>query len=125
MQVGALEILSLQIEAVAAFRLQALHEGPLRIGRCQTCISHASLSRRSSAAWQERPTGPSGEASALRQGFAPLPANAYLMAAPRQPFWRSKAAIWRQLAEEIGGDFVDGGFFREDKVEARAGEWTV
>lgn len=33
--------------------------------------------------------------------------------------------IWRQLAGELQGQFVDGGFWKEDKVEARWDSWTI
>lgn len=40
-------------------------------------------------------------------------------------FGPSKEEIWRQLAQEIGGEFVDGGFWKKDRVEARHQEWTL
>ncbi len=43
----------------------------------------------------------------------------------RQLFGPSKAEIWRQLAQEVGGQFVEGGFFGRDKVVVRAGEWSL
>ena len=33
--------------------------------------------------------------------------------------------IWRQLAGELQGQFVAGGFWKEDKVEARWEGWTI
>ena len=33
--------------------------------------------------------------------------------------------IWRQLAGELQGQFVDGGFWKEDKVEARWESWII
>lgn len=43
----------------------------------------------------------------------------------RRMFGPSKKEIWRQLSEETGARFVDGGFARADKVQATHGEWTV
>jgi hypothetical protein len=43
----------------------------------------------------------------------------------RNIFGPSKEEIWRQFSSEIGGDFIDGGFWRGTKVEARVKEWTV
>jgi hypothetical protein len=40
-------------------------------------------------------------------------------------FGASREEVWKQLCAEIGADFVDGGFWKGDKVQARAGEWTV
>jgi len=37
----------------------------------------------------------------------------------------SKAEIWKQLAADVGGQFVAGGAFKADKVQASHGEWTV
>ena len=41
--------------------------------------------------------------------------------------WRKqqKDAAWRQFANEIGAEFIDGGFFRSSKVQAHIKEWTV
>jgi len=43
----------------------------------------------------------------------------------RTLFGDSKEEIWRQLAEEIQGTFVDGGFWNQDKVEAHYGDWKL
>jgi hypothetical protein len=40
-------------------------------------------------------------------------------------FGPSRAEIWRQLSEEVGGRYVEGGFWKGDKVEATHGEWIV
>jgi hypothetical protein len=40
-------------------------------------------------------------------------------------FGPSKKEVWRQLSDQIGGRFVDGGMWKGDKVEATHGEWTV
>jgi hypothetical protein len=40
-------------------------------------------------------------------------------------FGPSREAVWRQLSEEIGARYVDGGFWKGDKVQATHGEWTV
>jgi hypothetical protein len=43
----------------------------------------------------------------------------------RELFGVCRETIWRQLAAEIGASFVDGGFWKGDKVEATHGEWRV
>jgi hypothetical protein len=43
----------------------------------------------------------------------------------RQLFGPSREEVWRQLAEVIGARYVDGGFWRGDKVVARVGQWEV
>lgn len=43
----------------------------------------------------------------------------------RELFGPSKDEIWKQLSQELGGEFVDGGFWKKDRVVARVGEWTV
>lgn len=43
----------------------------------------------------------------------------------RQLFGPSRDEIWGQLARELGGEFFKGGFFKESKVVAKVGEWTV
>jgi len=43
----------------------------------------------------------------------------------REMFGASKDEIWRQLCNEIGADFVEGGFWRGSKVLARVKEWTI
>ncbi len=43
----------------------------------------------------------------------------------RKLFGPSQNEIWHQLCTEIGADFVEGGFWRGNKVQARVGEWTV
>ncbi len=40
-------------------------------------------------------------------------------------FRPSKDEVWRQLSEEIGAEFVDGGFWKGSKVQAHVGPWTV
>jgi hypothetical protein len=40
-------------------------------------------------------------------------------------FGPSREEIWRELCQQIGADFVDGGFWKGDKVEVRHGEWTI
>ena len=43
----------------------------------------------------------------------------------RELFGPSKDEVWQQLSHEIGADYVDGGFWRGSKVEARVRSWTV
>lgn len=40
-------------------------------------------------------------------------------------FGPSKEEIWRKLATQIEGEFIDGGFFNKDKVIAKHGEWEI
>ena len=40
-------------------------------------------------------------------------------------FGPSREEIWRQLCAEIGADFVDGGFWKGDKVQAHVKSWTL
>ena len=40
-------------------------------------------------------------------------------------FSPSRREIWKQLSDQIGAEYVDGGFWRGDKVEARHGEWIM
>lgn len=47
------------------------------------------------------------------------------MAAIKALFGPSRHAIWRQLSAEIGAMYVDGGFWKGDKVQATQGEWTL
>jgi len=43
----------------------------------------------------------------------------------RKLFGPSKDEIWRQLCAETGADYVEGDFWKKDKVKARHNEWTV
>jgi hypothetical protein len=43
----------------------------------------------------------------------------------RDLFGPSREEIWRQLCAEIGADFVKGGFWKGDKVQAQVKNWTV
>ncbi len=43
----------------------------------------------------------------------------------REIFGPSKKEIWKSLSEQIGSQFVEGGFFSADKVVARVKDWTV
>ena len=43
----------------------------------------------------------------------------------RKLFGPSRAAIWRQLCTETGADYVQGGFWKGDKVRATHDEWTI
>jgi len=40
-------------------------------------------------------------------------------------FGPSREEVWRQLGQEIGADFVEGGSLKGDKVEVQHGSWTV
>jgi hypothetical protein len=40
-------------------------------------------------------------------------------------FGPGKEEVWRQLAAEVSGTFVDGGFFGKDAVEVRHGDWLI
>jgi len=43
----------------------------------------------------------------------------------RKLFGPSKQEIWRQVCAEIGADYVQGGFWKGDKVQATHAEWTI
>ena len=47
------------------------------------------------------------------------------MNALRKLFGPSKEEIWRQLCTETGADYVPGGFWKGDKVQATHDEWTI
>ena len=47
------------------------------------------------------------------------------MAFLRKIFGPSKAEVWRQLCQEVGAEFVDGGFWKGKKVLARVEDWTI
>jgi len=40
-------------------------------------------------------------------------------------FGPSKDEVWHQLSEDIGAEFVEGGFWKGSKVQAHVGPWTV
>ena len=40
-------------------------------------------------------------------------------------FGPSKDELWRQLSQEIGAEFVEGGFWKGSKVQAHVVPWTV
>jgi hypothetical protein len=43
----------------------------------------------------------------------------------RNVFGPSTQEIWRQLCAEIGAQYVEGGFWKGDKVQATHGPWTI
>ena len=43
----------------------------------------------------------------------------------RKWFGPSQGEVWRSLTEQIDAQFVEGGFWKGDKVEATHGEWTI
>ncbi len=43
----------------------------------------------------------------------------------RQLFGPSREEIWRQLCQEIGAQYVEGGFWTGDKVQVHHGQWTI
>ena len=47
------------------------------------------------------------------------------MSALRRWFGPSREEVWRELSSQIGASYVDGGFWKGDKVQARHGEWTI
>jgi hypothetical protein len=47
------------------------------------------------------------------------------MSVLRGMFGPSQAEIWRQLSEQIGAQYVAGGFLHRDKVVAHVKDWTV
>jgi hypothetical protein len=40
-------------------------------------------------------------------------------------FGPSKAEVWRQLSQEIGGEFVKGGLLKGNKVQMHIKDWTI
>jgi hypothetical protein len=40
-------------------------------------------------------------------------------------FGPSKKEVWQQLADEINAEYIDGGFWRGDKVQAQVDNWIV
>ena len=47
------------------------------------------------------------------------------MSLMRKLFGPSQEEIWHQLCAALDARYVDGGFWKGDKVQARHGEWTV
>ena len=47
------------------------------------------------------------------------------MSALKSLFGPSREEIWRQLAREVGGQFLDGSAFKPSAVQARADDWTI
>lgn len=47
------------------------------------------------------------------------------MSVLRGIFGPSKEEIWGQIATEIGGEFIDGGFWKRDKLNFQHKEWTI
>ncbi len=43
----------------------------------------------------------------------------------RQLFGPSRKEIWRQLCSETQAEYVKGGFWKGDKVQANHGQWTI
>ncbi len=43
----------------------------------------------------------------------------------RKIFGPSKDEIWRQLCDQIGGDFVEGGFFTSSRAQSQHDQWTI
>jgi hypothetical protein len=43
----------------------------------------------------------------------------------RKIFGPSRAEIWRQFSGETGSNFIEGGFWKSDKVEATHDQWTI
>jgi len=40
-------------------------------------------------------------------------------------FGPSKDEVWRQLSQEIGAEFVEGGLWKGNKVQAHVKPWTI
>ena len=43
----------------------------------------------------------------------------------RQIFGPSKDEVWRQLCDEIGGEYIGGGLFGDSKVRVQVKEWVI
>jgi hypothetical protein len=48
-----------------------------------------------------------------------------LMGILRKLLGPSREQMWRQLCGEINGRYIEGGFWKSDKVEAAHGPWTI
>ena len=40
-------------------------------------------------------------------------------------FGPSKDEVWRQLSQEMGAEFIDGGFWKGSKVQVHVKPWTI
>jgi hypothetical protein len=40
-------------------------------------------------------------------------------------FGPNKGEVWRQLSQEIGAEFVEGGFWMGNKIQTHVGPWTI
>jgi hypothetical protein len=40
-------------------------------------------------------------------------------------FGPSRNEVWKQLSEQIGAEFIDGGVWKESKVQAQVGPWVL
>jgi hypothetical protein len=40
-------------------------------------------------------------------------------------FGPSKDEVWRELSQEIGAEFIEGGFWKGNKVQVHVGPWTI
>ena len=47
------------------------------------------------------------------------------MSALRKIFGPSRKEVWKQLSDQLGAQYVEGGFARPDKVQVRVKDWTV
>jgi hypothetical protein len=43
----------------------------------------------------------------------------------RHFFGQDREDMWHQLCAEVGGDYVDGGFWKGDKIQAHVRNWTI
>lgn len=43
----------------------------------------------------------------------------------RKIFGPNQEEVWQQLCNEIGGNFIKGGFWKGDKVTVKVKEWTI
>jgi hypothetical protein len=43
----------------------------------------------------------------------------------RKLFGPGKDEVWKELCSELGAEFVEGGFWRQSKVQVRVKEWTL
>lgn len=43
----------------------------------------------------------------------------------RKWFGPSREEIWRQLSSELGGNYIEGGLWKGDKVQIAHGEWSI
>jgi hypothetical protein len=57
--------------------------------------------------------------------IAPTTNRLHIMNSLRKWFGPNKREVWKKLSGEIGANYVAGGFWKGDRVQASHGEWTI